>query len=62
MTPMLVDLQAEHSNLPDQDPVVTTEADIQKRMSKMKSWTAPGPDMTHTYWLKLIALHEGLVA
>ena len=53
---LLVDLQTEYSNLPDQDP------DIKKIMSKMKSWTAPGPDMIHTYSLKkLTALHECLV-
>ncbi|TWW59399.1 hypothetical protein D4764_06G0009290 [Takifugu flavidus] len=29
----------------------------------MKSWTAPGPDKIHTYWLKkLTALHERLAA
>ena len=29
----------------------------------MKSWTAPDPDMIHTYWLKLLtALHERLAA
>lgn len=29
----------------------------------MKSWTDPGPDLIHTFWLKkLIALHEHLAA
>ena len=29
----------------------------------MKSWTAPGPDMIHSYWLKeLRALHDCLAA
>ena len=46
----LVDLRADHSNLPEQDPVTITMADIQERVSGMKSWTAPGPDMIHTYW------------
>ncbi|TWW78234.1 hypothetical protein D4764_11G0003550 [Takifugu flavidus] len=55
----LQDLQTEHSQLPEQDPVVITLADIQTRVSKMKSWTAPGPDKILTYWLKkLTALHE----
>ncbi|XP_078026514.1 uncharacterized protein LOC144464187 [Epinephelus lanceolatus] len=65
-TPMpkwLVDLGAGHSNLPEQEPVTISMADIQERVSKMKSWTAPDPDMIHTYWLKkLTALHERLVA
>ncbi len=59
----LVDLRADHSNLPEQEPVTISMADIQERVSKMKSWTAPGPDMIHTYWLKkLTALHERLAA
>ncbi|TWW59283.1 hypothetical protein D4764_06G0008130 [Takifugu flavidus] len=59
----LQDLQAEHSQLPEQDPVVITLADIQTIVSKMKSWTAPGPDNIHAYWLKkLTALHERLAA
>ena len=36
-TQWLVDLQADHSNLRDQDPVVITVVDIQKRVLKMKS-------------------------
>ncbi len=53
----LEDLRTDHSNLPEQEPT----ADIQERVAGMKSWTAPGPDMIHTYWLKkLTALHERL--
>ncbi|XP_051906082.1 uncharacterized protein LOC127590686 [Hippocampus zosterae] len=53
----LVTLREEHSNLPEQNPVTITVADIQERVSDMKNWTAPG----HTYWLKkLTALHERL--
>uniref|UniRef100_A0A669EZW7 Reverse transcriptase domain-containing protein n=1 Tax=Oreochromis niloticus TaxID=8128 RepID=A0A669EZW7_ORENI len=59
----LVDLRADHSDLPEQGPVTITVADIQERVSSMKSWTAPGPDMVHAYWLKkLTALHERLAA
>ncbi|KAL4008504.1 hypothetical protein ACER0C_002356 [Sarotherodon galilaeus] len=59
----LVDLRADHSDLPEQGPVTITVADIQERVSNMKSWTAPGPDMVHAYWLKkLTALHECLAA
>ncbi|KAI3368084.1 hypothetical protein L3Q82_026902, partial [Scortum barcoo] len=62
-THWLVDLRADHSNLPEQEPVTITAADIQEKVSSMKSWTAPGPDMTHTYWLrKLTVLHEHLAA
>ena len=50
-TQWLVALQAEHSKLPDQDPVVVTVADIQKRVSKMESWAAPGPDMNVNHLL-----------
>lgn len=40
-----------------------TMADIRDKVSNMKSWTAPDPDMIHTYWLtKLSALHECLVS
>ncbi|XP_051935035.1 uncharacterized protein LOC127609236 [Hippocampus zosterae] len=48
----LVTLREEHSNLPEQNPVIITVADIQERVSDMKNWTASGPDMVHTYWLK----------
>ncbi|XP_055364306.1 uncharacterized protein LOC129604011 [Betta splendens] len=48
----LVDLREDHSNLPEQNAVTITVADIQQRVSGMKNWTAPGPDMIHTYWLK----------
>lgn len=59
----LVDLREDHSNLPEQNPVTITVADIQGRVSGMKNWTAPGPDMIHAYWLKkLTALHERLAA
>ncbi|XP_078026439.1 uncharacterized protein LOC144464171 [Epinephelus lanceolatus] len=50
----LVDLRADHSNLPEQEPVTISMADIQERVSKMESWTAPSPDMIHIYWLKEI--------
>lgn len=54
----LVDLTVDHSNLPKQDQVTITMAHIQDRVSSMKSWTARGPDMIHTYCLKkLTALH-----
>ena len=45
-----MDLQEEHSNLPDQDPVEIT--DIPERESEMKSWTTAGPDVIHSYWMK----------
>lgn len=35
----LVDLRAEHGNLPEQGPVTITVADIPKRVSSMMSWT-----------------------
>ena len=38
-------------------------ADIQERVPGMKSCTAPGPDLIHTYWLKKqTPLHECLAA
>ncbi|XP_051931164.1 uncharacterized protein LOC127607108 [Hippocampus zosterae] len=39
----LVTLREEHSNLPEQNPVTITVADIQERVSDMKNWTAPWP-------------------
>ena len=54
-------MRANHRNLPEQKPVTITVADVQQQMKNMKSWTAPGPDMIHTYWLKhLTAVHERL--
>ena len=58
---LLLDLRKDQSNLPEQDPVNLTMADIQERVSR-KSGTAPGPDMIHSYWLKkLTAFSERLV-
>ena len=48
----LVDLREDHSHLQEQNPVNITMAHVQKRVSGMKSWTAPGTDMIHSYWLK----------
>ena len=57
------DLRADHRNLPELKAVTITVADVQHRIKNMKSWTAPGPDMIHTYWLKhLTAVHERLAA
>lgn len=59
----LLDLRADHSNLPEQGPITITVADVQESVSSMKSWTAPDPNMVHAYWLKkLTALHERLAA
>ena len=48
---------------PQESPrtVTITVADVQQQIKNMKSWTAPSPDMIHTYWLKhLTAVHERL--
>ena len=59
----LVDLREDHSKQPEQNPVTITVTDIQERVSDMKNWKAPGPDMIQAYWLKkLTALHERLAA
>lgn len=55
---LLVDLRAKHSNFPEQDPLTIKVAEIHEKVSSMKSWTAPGSDMIHTYWLKLTKLNE----
>ena len=47
----LMDLNEDHSNLPEQDPVNITMADNQDIVSGMKSWTAQGPDMIQNYWV-----------
>ena len=46
------DLREVHITLPEPDPLSITMADIQERVSRMKSLTAPGPDMVHSYRLK----------
>uniref|UniRef100_A0A3B5PPD0 Reverse transcriptase domain-containing protein n=1 Tax=Xiphophorus maculatus TaxID=8083 RepID=A0A3B5PPD0_XIPMA len=57
----LISLREDHNNLPEQALVTITVTDVQERVSGMKNWTAPGPDMIHAYWLKkLTALHERL--
>lgn len=54
-------LRADHSNLPEQESVTITAADIQQQVKNRKIWTTPGLDMTHTYWLKkLTVVHEHL--
>jgi len=54
---MLLDLKADHSNFPDQEPVTITGADIQERVKYEEL------DMIHTNWLKkLTALYESLGA
>lgn len=52
----LVELRADHSNLPEKDPVTIIVIDIQNRISSMESWTAPGMDMIK----KLTAVYEHL--
>lgn len=57
----LQDLKAHDSNLPEQESVTITAADIQQQVKNRKSWTTLGLDMTHTYWLKkLTVVHEHL--
>ena len=59
----LQDLRADHRNLPEQEPVTITAADVQQGIKNRKSWTAPSPDMIQTYCLKnLTAVHERLAA
>lgn len=42
---------------------ITTVVSGSKTPCSMKSWTASGPDMIHTSWLKKVtALHERLTA
>ena len=56
-------LRDDHSHFPEQEQLTITVVDIQERVSDVKSWTAPGLDMIHTYWLKkLTAPHESLAA
>lgn len=45
----LEDLRTDQGNLPEQ-PVTITEADVQEKVSRMKSWA--GPELSHAYWLK----------
>ena len=57
------DLRADHRNFPEQEPFTITVADVQQWIKNMNSWTAPGSDMIHHYWLKhLTAVHERLAA
>ena len=50
--PWLVALRADHSNIPEQEPLTITVAEIQERVTSMNSWTAPG---THLYDTHLLA-------
>ena len=46
----------------NKNPVNIIMADFQERVSGIKCFTAPVPDMIHSYWLKkLTALHERMV-
>lgn len=45
----LVDLREDHSKIPEQGQVIITVADIQERVSNMKTWTAQDPKMIHAY-------------
>lgn len=57
-----MDLKADHGNFPEQELTTIIVADIQDRMSSIKSWTAPGPEIILIYWQKkLTALLECLV-
>lgn len=51
----LVDLRADHINLPEQDPVTITVGDIQERVSSMKRWTVPALDVTLTAFHMFLA-------
>ena len=38
-----------------------SEKNLRLRVTLMKNWTAPGPDIIHAYWLKkLTSLHKRL--
>ena len=56
-----MDLKEDHSHFPEQDPVNITMADIQVKVSRMKTWTAPDLDIIDSYQLWVTALHEHLV-
>ena len=57
----LKELQRDHQQQPEQEPITITGTDLGQRLQRMKSWTAPGPDMIHAYWLKkLTSLHNRL--
>lgn len=50
------------SNILEQEPAPITEADLQEKVSGMRTWTGPGTGMIYTYWLKkLTSHHEPLV-
>lgn len=53
----LQSLKADYRNLWEQETVTITVPD----KAGQENWTAPEPDMTHTYWLyKLTVVHEFL--
>lgn len=45
----LVDLRVDHRNLREKGPVTITVAEIQERVSSMKSGTVLSPHMIHAY-------------
>ena len=50
----LTDLSNDHSNLQEQHPINIRVADIQERVSRIKTWTAQNPDMIHSNCLRTI--------
>ena len=58
----IAELKADHQALvTQQQPVIISEEDLRLRVTRIKSWTVPGHDMIHAYWLKkLTSLHKRL--
>ena len=59
----LVDLRADHSNLPELEQMTITMVDNQERVPSMWDWNALSPDVRQTCWVKkLTSLHQRLAA
>ena len=58
----IAELKADHQASVTQQQLVTiSEEDLRLRVTRIKNWTAPEPDMIHAYWLKrLTSLHKRL--
>ena len=58
----IAELKADHqAYVIQQQPMTISEENLKLRVTRMKNWTAPGPDMIHATWLKsLTSLHKKL--
>ena len=50
----IAELKADHQASVIQQPVTISEENLRLRVIRIKNWTAPGPDIIHTYRLSMV--------